>query len=284
MSGTILVVGAAGGVGTEVVRRLLADGNRVIGTVLNDREGDMVRRYNAGVARVIEMDCGDAGSVRRILDENLSGEERLDSVVVCAAISPYGPVETQPLEVVRRAFEINATSGIAVYQAAMRHLRQSRGRIVYISSMAGRFGMPFIGFYTASKFALEGAVEVMRTEAAAWGVELVLVEPGGIRTSMMSSQIEELQEGIEQLSAEERELYGENYRQFLALSSSSYESALEPGRVADVVLRALRARKPRVRYKVGKDSKALCLLAWLLPRRWFESLVRKVFANALKTA
>ncbi len=283
MINRILVVGAAGGVGTEVVRLLLASGADVLATVLDSAEASQVRTVNPKVGVILEMDCADADSVKRILAEHLAAlGGSLNAVVVCAAISPYGPVETEPLAVARRTFEINTLSGIAIFQATMPLLRQNRGRIVYISSMAGRFGMPFIGYYTASKFALEGAVETMRCEAAPWGVELVLVEPGGIQTPMMTNQVESLMSDIERLDANKRQLYGDLYAQFRALAAKSYATALKPSQVANVVLQALSARKPKVRYKVGKDSVAMCFLAWLVPRRWVESIALGAFRSALK--
>jgi NAD(P)-dependent dehydrogenase (short-subunit alcohol dehydrogenase family) len=281
MAGTVLVVGAAGGVGSQVVELLLARGEKVIGTVLNTAEAEFLRQGNPGINSVLEMDCSDADNVRHILDAELArSEDQLAAVVVCAAISPYGPVETEPLAMARRTLEINVISGIALYQAAMPYLRKTAGRIIYISSMAGRFGMPFIGFYTSSKFALEGAVEVMRCEASRWGVELVLIEPGSIQTAMMTDQVDQLNIEIAQLETGKQQLYGSLYRQFLALSSNSYDGASKPEAVAEVVLKALDARRPKVRYRVGKDSRALVFLAWLLPRRWFEALALKAFSSA----
>lgn len=283
MTKNTLVIGAAGGIGKEVVRQLLAGGTAVMATVLNAAEAAQVRSANPNVGDIIELDCADADSVRGILVERLRplGAD-LAAVVVCAAISPYGPVETGSLPVARRTMEINTFAGIAIFQATMPLLRKSKGRIVYITSMAGRFGMPFIGFYTASKFALEGAIEVMRAEAVPWGVELVMIEPGGVQTPMMSNQVAALAGDIERLDANTRELYGDLYQQFRALAGKSYETALKPGQVAEVVLQALTARKPKVRYKVGKDSKIMCFLSWLLPRRWIEGLAISTFRSAVK--
>lgn len=283
MSGSVLVVGAAGGVGTSVVKQLMDKGYDVIGTVLNSKEEESVRTTAPAIGDILEMDLSDAASARSTLSHylgNMSGD--LHGVIVCAAISPYGPMETASLALARRTLEINTLSGIAVYQAVMPSLRKTRGRIVFISSMAGRSGMPFIGFYVASKFALEGAVEVMRYEAAEWGIHISLIEPGGIQTGMVTGQLESLERDIAALDEQERSLYGKLYRQFQALAGQAYKTALKPEDVARVTLRAYEAARPRARYPVGKDSRAICSMARLLPRSWMEAVFRKMYTQALK--
>jgi NAD(P)-dependent dehydrogenase (short-subunit alcohol dehydrogenase family) len=259
MNRTALVIGAAGGVGTEVVKLLLDGGYQVIGSVLDDREAAHVKATTPGVGRVLRLDLSKADSVLAELKHQAI--PKLDAVVVCAAISPFGPVEMASLEVLRRTLEINTIAAAAIFQGCMPALRAAKGRLVLISSFAGKIGLPFIGHYVASKHALEGLADVMRFEAKSSGVDLVLVEPGGIRTPMVANQVRDVTRERAELSAENAARYGAMYDTFLGLVKKSQDGMLDPSAVAKTILEALRAPVPLARYQVGEDSKFLCDVA-----------------------
>jgi NAD(P)-dependent dehydrogenase (short-subunit alcohol dehydrogenase family) len=247
--------------GSALVAKLLARGDDVSVTVLNDAEEAAVRAGTPNVSNVYRLDLSDADTVREALAVEIDGEA-LDAVAVCAAISPYGPIETTPIALVRRTLEINLLSHIAIYQAVMPALRRSQGRIVFTSSMAGIAAMPFIGAYVASKFALEGVADVMRREAKTQGVHVALVEPGSIRTPMVSHQLETLVTDIAALSDEERDCYGHLYRGFQTLATQSHQGdASPPELIADALLEALDAGTPAARYVAGADAEQLVALA-----------------------
>ena len=255
MSKKALVVGAAGGVGTEVAKQLLAAGYSVIGTVLNDAEEKHLRAAAPKVEKILHLDLSDADSVLRELKQKLTA---VDVVAVCAAISPYAPLEIAPLATLRRTLEVNAVSDLAVYQATMPLLRSSKGRILFISSFAGKVGLPFVGQYVASKHALEGMGDVMRREAKPFGVEVILVEPGGIRTPMVVGQRESVGRERAALSTEHAALYGHMYDGFAKLVGANWDTMLDPAVVAATVVEALQSKTPQARYHVGEDSKFLC--------------------------
>lgn len=110
------------------------------------------------------------------------GEAGLAGLVNNAGIAVPGPIETVPLDLVRRQFEVNVVGQIAVIQAFLPLLRKGRGRIVNMSSIAGVAAVPFLGIYGASKFALEAMTDALRLELRAWGISVSLVEPGAIAT------------------------------------------------------------------------------------------------------
>lgn len=256
MSRTALVVGAAGGMGIEVVKQLLGQSYQVIATVLNDKEADLVRTQAPNVAKLIKLDLSNGDSVLSEL-RNLAIPS-LDAVVVCAAVGPLGPVEIAPLDVLRRTLEINTVSAAAVYQACMPALRAAKGRLVLISSFAGKVALPFLAHYAASKHALEGLADVMRREAKADGVEVIVVEPGGVRTPMVTGQLETVARDRAALPPEHAERFGMYYDGFIAVAKKSWDTMLEPSVVADTVSAALKANPPQARYPVGEDSKFLC--------------------------
>lgn len=256
MSRNALVVGAAGGMGTEVVKQLLQSGYQVIASVLNDKEAQHLQAAAPGVNKIIKLDLSECDSV--LAELKRMAIPSLDAVVVCAAIGPLGPVEISPLATLRRTLEINTVAAAAIYQACMPALRAAKGRLVLISSFAGKVGLPFLGHYAASKFALEGLGDVMRREAKASGVDVIIVEPGGVKTPMVTGQLESVARDRAALSLENAERFGPFYDGFAAVAKKSWDAMLEPSVVADTVMEALQANPPQIRYQVGDDSKFLC--------------------------
>src|SRR6266850_7190071 len=149
----VLVIGAAGGVGQQVTRQLLAQGREVTATVQNRAEEQALRAAVPGVGAALILDLANADSVLSTLPAHI---KELDAVAVCAAMGPVGPLETTPLALLRRTFEVNAIADVAIYQACMPMLRASKGRLAFVSSFSGKVSLPFVGAYSGSKFALEG--------------------------------------------------------------------------------------------------------------------------------
>jgi len=259
MTKTALIVGAAGGMGTEIARRLQQDGYRITATVFNDQEAAHLQSAVPAVSRIVHLDLSNADVVLQTLRE--LAFPTLDAVVVAAAVGPTGPVEISPLAALRRTLEINTVAAAAIYQATMPALRAAKGRLVLISSFAGKVGLPFLGHYVASKHALEGLADVMRREAKMDGVEVVLIEPGGVKTPMVTGQLEGVARDRAALSPEHAQRFGAFYDGFLAVAGKSWETMLEPAVVADTVAEALTAQPPQIRYPVGEDSKFLCEVA-----------------------
>lgn len=276
----IVVIGAAGGVGSAVAGLLAARGDQVHGTVLNEAEEAQAREKTPALASVGRVDLGDAEAALAQTRSFIAGIGDVDAVAVCAAISPYGPLETTPLALARKTFEINALSDLAIYQAAVPALRKTKGRLVFVSSMAGRTAMPFIGAYTASKYALEAFADIMRRESTAHGVSVSLVEPGGIKTPMVDEQLATIVGRIASLSDEERRLYGNLYTRFQQLASESHHgggsSSAED--VARVLLRALDDETPAARYIAGDDAKGLIEMGRTLSDAEFDAFFAQMFA------
>lgn len=259
MGRTALIVGAAGGMGTEIVKLLLTNGYRVIATVLDDKEAFHLNAAAPGVEQIHKLDLANADGV--LLNLKRLAIPALDAVIVSAAIGPWGPLEIAPLTVLRRTLEINTIAAAAIFQACMPALCAAQGRLVLISSFAGKVGLPFMGHYVASKYALEGLGDVMRREAKPRGVEVILIEPGGVKTPMVAGQLEGVARDRAALSPADSERYGAMYDGFLALVKQSLDTMLEPSVVAQAVMGALRDDPPQARYPVGEDSKMLCDVA-----------------------
>lgn len=252
MKKKILVVGAAGGVGLAVTQALLATDCSVVATVLNESEATALQQAAPNVAQTLRLDLALADSIAPALREHLDG---LQAVVVCAAIGPTGPLETLPLATLRTTLEVNSIACVAIYQACMPALRRSRGRLVFLSSFSGKVALPFVGAYSGSKFALEGLADVMRREAAPFGVQVSLIEPGGINTPMVQGQLAGARRQRDALTPEVRALYGPLYDNYIKVFQHALGAGgLKPSTVADTVLSALNAEAPEARYIVGDDA------------------------------
>jgi NAD(P)-dependent dehydrogenase (short-subunit alcohol dehydrogenase family) len=251
-----LVIGGAGGVGSAVVSALRQRGDTVIASVLNDKEAAAVAAADSTV-RSFTLDLAQPDTVVAAIEAAISADS-IDGVAVCAALAPIGVLESSTLADLTRTLNVNVVSSLAIFQAVIPSLRDSKGRLVMISSMAGKVAMPFVGAYSASKFALEGLADAMRRETLAQGVKVSLVEPGGIKTPMVDAQLAQVATMVAALSPEEDTLYGAYYRGFQAAASASHTTtASTPEQVADKVIAALKDADPAPRYIAGADAEQL---------------------------
>jgi NAD(P)-dependent dehydrogenase (short-subunit alcohol dehydrogenase family) len=259
MTKRILIVGANGGVGEAVTLKLLDLGYDVIATVSTPAKVAPFRGRHPGCGEVLPLDLADSAVVAAQLREALSRIDRLDGIVVCGAVAPFGPAETVSIDKMRAAMEINCFSNLAIYQVAMPLLRESRGRLILTSSYSGRVATPMMAPYVASKFALEGLTDVLRQEAGEWGVNVILLQPGGIKTPMIERSRQDLSTLISTLSEREERLYGDKYRKMLWRTEAALEddNLTEPATVEEIAIGALQSESPRPRYAVGPDAEML---------------------------
>src|SRR5216117_2533512 len=184
VNGGVVVTGASTGFGAAIARHLADRGFRVFGTVR--RAVDEVALARDGVTPV-RMDVTDTASIMRAQGEveRALGATPLIALVNNAGIPAAGPLELFPLDDLRRVLEVNLIGVVAVTQAFLPLLKASRGRIVNISSVAGRGALPFIGPYAASKFGLEAVSDSLRRELLPFGVRVVVIEPGSFKTAWL---------------------------------------------------------------------------------------------------
>ncbi len=258
---TVLVTGASSGIGAATARLLAERGFRVFGA----------SRSPATIPGVhwIGMDVRDESAVEAGVREVLARAERLEAVVCCAGYGVFGSVEETTAARARAQLETNYFGTLLPMRAVLPAMRaQGAGRIVVVGSLAGRAPIPFQAHYSASKAALDALVLALRNELRSTGVHACLVEPGDIRTPFN----DRMDWGPDGTSA-----YGERLRRCERVVRDSLARAPGPELVAAVVLRALDARRPRVRYTVGPDSLAVPLGRRLLPDALALALIRRHF-------
>ena len=270
----VLVVGVRGGVGAAVAQQLLQQGRKVIGAVRSADQFAEVRGAIPGIGELLAFDLADPEGFKPALAARF-GNTSLSGVIVCAAQSVYGPLETFSIAQFKRIMDINATACLAIYQACIPALQKVQGRLVLVSSYSGRVSFPFFGVYQASKFALEALGDVMRIEAAEFGVKVVLVEPGGIDTEMSRAMRRRIDDDIAALPTAENERYGHYYRKFSAQihGATNLPSGID---VARLVVEAFNAPDPDPRYPVGDDTRFLLAQRHALSDREFDAFIKSL--------
>jgi NAD(P)-dependent dehydrogenase (short-subunit alcohol dehydrogenase family) len=272
MAGRVLVTGASSGIGEATARHLATLGFDVLAGVRKDEDAERIGAV-PGV-EAVKLDVTDAASIAAAAERAGDGAVGLAGLVNNAGVAITGPLEFMPVDELRRQLEINVIGQVAVTQALLPALRRAGGRIVNISSIAGRVALPLTAPYAASKFALEAISDSLRREVAAQGVRVVVVEPGGIRTPIWQKGTVDADRIEAAAPPEARTLYGglaAALRKEAAKIAS--ETGLPPQAVAEVVGEALTADRPRTRYLVGRDAKLRATVARVLPDRVMDRLI-----------
>jgi NAD(P)-dependent dehydrogenase (short-subunit alcohol dehydrogenase family) len=264
-----LVTGASAGIGAATARLLAGHGAKV---VLNARRGDRLAAVAGEVKGVaVPGDVTDP-AVRARLIEACGG--RVDILVNNAGYGEAGPVETVKEEDGRRQLEVNFFAPAALIQGVMPLMRKQRsGRIVNISSIAGRFGYPLFGWYCASKHAIEGLSDALRLEARPWGIFVSLVEPGPVETEFF-----DVTKGrAEGQMADPSSPYAPFFRHVDEIEREMMARAATAQRVAETVLSACLAPRPRDRYVVTTMAKGTLLALRILPRSWVDKAASRQY-------
>jgi NAD(P)-dependent dehydrogenase (short-subunit alcohol dehydrogenase family) len=272
-----IITGASTGIGAATARELARCGFHVLAGVRRERDADAIR--GPGIEPLI-LDITQADHIRalatRVHDDSQGRAVR--ALVNNAAVAVNAPVEAFAIDEWRRVFEVNLFGHIAVTQTFLPDLIRSKGRVVNISSVGGKIAMATYGPYAGTKFALEAVSDSLRREIASFGVHVVVVEPGAVRTEMAGRAIANAHELASTMAPGLSQRYGGLVQAITAQTASFTESGLPADAAARVIVKAVTARRPRARYTVGRDAALLTLLARILP----DWILDRLFAAALR--
>lgn len=270
---TALVTGASSGIGEATALKLQDLGYTVYGAARNaDRLSDVAK---VGVLP-LAMDVTDDASIQAGVRQIIAATGRIDILVNNAGYGSYGAVEDVSLDEARRQAEVNVFGAIRLTQLVLPHMRrQHSGTIVNVTSMGGRFHSPLGGWYHASKYALEALSDCLRLETKPFGIDVVIIEPGNIRTEGSSVTAEKLQE------ASGTGPYAAQAAAVLTALTSEANARREspPSVIADTIAKAVSTRRPRTRYAVGFGARPLITLRSLVPDRAFDSLMNRAIGT-----
>ncbi len=273
MTGPVLITGCSTGIGRATAERLARAGMTVYASA---RRPESIEDLKGAGCRTLALDVTDEDSMRAAVEEVERTEGAVGALVNNAGYSQSGAVETVALGEVRRQFETNVFGLLRMCQLVLPGMRrEGRGRIVNVSSMGGKLTFPGGGIYHATKHAVEALSDAMRFEVRGFDVDVVVIEPGLIRTRFGEA-------AVASVPREEEGPYGEFNAAVAAATARVYDGPLGrlgagPEAVAKVIERALTADRPRTRYKVTASARVLMAQRSLLPDRAWDAVVGTSF-------
>jgi NAD(P)-dependent dehydrogenase (short-subunit alcohol dehydrogenase family) len=275
----VVVTGASTGIGAATARELAQRGFHVLAGVRSDADADAVRSANVEPSRLdVTNEAEIAMLVKRIADD--PDRRPLRALVNNAGIQVNAPVEALPLSEWRRLFDVNLFGHVAMTQALLPRLIESRGTVVNVTSVGGKIGMAGYGAYAGTKFALEAVSDSLRREVAAFGVKVVVIEPGAVTTEMTGRLVIASERISTGMTAEQHGRYDALMQAVIAQAQTlTREGAGRPAEeVGRVIADAIVSERPRTRYTVGRDAAIGVRLARFVSDRMLDSML----ARALK--
>lgn len=270
----VIVTGASAGIGEAAARRLAGEGATV---VLAARRADKLEGLKQEIDSAGGRSLAVAGDItsqqdrERLVQETMRAYGRIDGLVNNAGYGQRGPIELVPVEAIRQNFETNLFSLIALTQLVIPIMREQRsGRIVNISSVAGRIARPLSSVYDSTKHALEAISDGLRGELAQFGIKVVVIEPGFIITDFLGVATDNARDIIEHPGP-----YAKSFENLSGAIKRLRGLAGRPEDIAEVIFKALAVRNPRARYAAPGHAKFALAVKRLLPSRLFDYVLSR---------
>lgn len=258
----VLITGGSSGIGRSIGVYLQSKGYKVYGTTRNLKNYPGFTDF-----QLIELDVRDNNSIVKAIDVLNAREGFIDVLINNAGVGITGPVEETPEVEIKKVFDTNFNGPINVLRAVLPRMReQNTGLIINITSIAGYMGLPYRGIYSASKGALELLTEALRMETKDFGVKIVNLAPGDFATNIAA--------GRYHAPAHEDSPYYKSYSKSLAIIDEHVNEGQDPVKVAEMVLKIINTKNPKVHYKVGSPMQKFSLvLKKILPDKVYERLL-----------
>lgn len=265
----ILITGASSGIGFDSAQELARQGHKVYAAA---RRTELMEPLKHNGVVTMRMDVTNSQSMSDGVKAVLDAEGRIDVLVNNAGYGYFGAVENVTMEEARRQVEVNVFGLAELCKLVLPVMRkQGSGRIINTSSIAGKTVLPFGAWYHVSKYSVEALSDALRMEMKPFGVDVVLIEPGGIKTDwgiIAAKHLAESSKGTayEEDALREAKLIHKGY-------SGNYLSA--PKVVTRAISRAVNSQRPRARYRIGSGAFIMVFLHTVLPTRWWDGMMRR---------
>ena len=262
--GVALVTGASSGLGKDFALRLLGEGYVVYGAA---RRAGRMRDIETAGGFALAMDVTDDASMVAAVERIVRRHGRIDVLINNAGYGQMGALEDVSIDDARRQLDVNLLGVGRLTQLCLPHMRaRGFGKIINVSSIGGKLSTPLGGWYHASKFGLEGYSDALRMEVRRFGIDVIVIEPGGIESEwgLIAKQ------QLERVSAK-----GASGHLVAAVVNSKtwMRDMPPPSVITDLIVKALRAKKPRTRYHAGGMAGVSLFLKYVLPDRMFDRLM-----------
>jgi NAD(P)-dependent dehydrogenase (short-subunit alcohol dehydrogenase family) len=273
-SKAVLITGCSSGIGHETAKHLAGQGHKVYATA---RRPESIEDLKAAGCETLACDVTDEASMKACVEAVEGAEGAVSALVNNAGYSQSGAIETVPMESVRRQFETNVFGLMRMCQLVLPRMREQRsGRIVNISSIGGKLTFPGGGIYHATKHAVEGLSDVLRFEVKGFGIDVIVIEPGLIKTGFADAALGSMAETAHDGP------YGEFNTAVGQATAGAYEGGFArlgggPETVARKIERAITARRPKTRYKVTPSAGLSLGMRGLMTDRMWDRFVGTQF-------
>ena len=267
----ILITGASSGIGFDTARMLAQQGHKVYASARRTELMEPLREFGVNI---LKMDLTDEATMQEGVRKVVAAEGRIDTLINTAGYGYFGAVENVSMEEARRQLEVNVFGLARLCQFVLPMMRErGSGRIINTASVAGKAVLYFGAWYNVSKFAVEAFSDALRMEMKPFGVNVVMIEPGGIKTDWGIIAARHLAENSKGTAYEAAAL-----RESETLDKGYHMNLLsKPVVVAKAICRAVNSRHPRARYRVGFAANTIVWSHALLPARWWDALMRGFF-------
>jgi len=261
MHKVVFITGISSGFGKKTAELLAARGYIVYGTVR--RETETIQGIN-----VLRMDLTDHLSIKLAVEAVLQKEGRIDILINNAGVHTGGAVETTPIENIRLQMDTNVMGMVYLLREVLPTMRKQReGTIINFSSIGGLMGLPFQGFYSASKFAIEGLSESLRMEVKQFNIKVIVINPGDFHTNNTANRRNFLAKAV-------NDPYAEQFTKSLAIIEKDENGGWPPEVLAKKIVKIVETTNPRHRYVIASaEQKLAVVLKYILPSSWFMKIL-----------
>lgn len=256
---TIIITGTSSGIGFVLAEYFGKKGHQVFGLSR--------KNVNSQYFTTVPTDITLPDEVERTVREILNKSGRIDVLINNAGMGMVGPVEDSAKDDILKLFNLNLVGAVQMMSAVLPAMRAQRsGKIINISSIGSEMGLPFRGFYSASKSALDKVTEAIRYEISPWNIEVCTLHLGDIKTKIAENRVK----------TNVSEPYRTTFDKVYALMNSHVDQGTEPIAVADYIGKLLATKRWKAHYYFGKFGQKIGVpLKWVLPQNFYENLMRK---------
>ncbi|GHU85472.1 short-chain dehydrogenase/reductase [Bacteroidia bacterium] len=264
----VVITGASSGIGRATAIYLAESGYIVYGGA---RRADKLSELVQYGVKTLQLDVTNDSSAMNFIDTILKNEGQIDVLINNAGYGEYGAIEDVPIENAKNQIDVNVFGLAKITQLVLPSMRKHKcGKIINISSIGGRFSSPMGGWYYASKYAVEALSDSLRMEVKQFGIDVILIEPGGISTEW-GGIADDLM-----MKASDDSVYS-NMAKRAHRAKTLFQRLPQPIVIAKIIKRAIEAKHPRHRYIKGFMAKPLLLLKKWLPSKCFDKLILTQF-------
>ncbi|MVT39526.1 SDR family NAD(P)-dependent oxidoreductase [Chitinophaga oryziterrae] len=265
MTKTVLVTGASSGIGQATAIYMAQKGYKVYGAARRIEKMQELKEYGIQpIALDIISDDSVVACVDKVLDETGS----VDILINSAGLGSYGALEDVPIAEAKKQLEINLFGVARLIQLVLPGMREKKyGKIVNISSVGGKVGLPMGSWYHASKFAIEGLSDSLRNEVRQFGVDVIVIEPGGTKSEMTTIGADDM------MRVSGNTVYGKLAAAIGKMYSSMEKNAVDPIVIAKLIKKGIEAKHPRTRYIGGTMAKPMLFIRKVLSDKLFDKML-----------